>query len=86
MLTTPSLRAGEYYFQDESADYYALFSSGAVKLYHPDSAGGISDQKFETTGGGISILVLSQQPLSLDLEQTSQVFLQDIVILMRTLV
>jgi len=50
-----AMRAGEYYFQDESADYYALFSSGAVKLYHPDSAGGINDQKFETTASGIDV-------------------------------
>ena len=50
-----AMRAGEYYFQDESANYYALFSSGAVKLYHPNTAGGITDQKLETTADGIAV-------------------------------
>ena len=50
-----AMRAGEYYIQDESADYYALFSSGVAKLYHPDSAGGISEQKFETNSKGVAV-------------------------------
>lgn len=50
-----AMRAGEYYFQDESADYYALFSGGVAKLFHPDSAGGITEQKFETNSKGVAV-------------------------------
>ena len=46
------MRAGAYDFKDESADYYALFYQGSVRLYHPSSAGSITDQKFETTSTG----------------------------------
>ena len=51
-----AMRAGAYDFKDESADYYALFYQGSVRLYHPSSAGGITDQKLETTSGGINVI------------------------------
>ena len=49
------MRAGAYTFQDESAEYYALFYNGAVKLYHPNTAGSITDQKLETTSDGVIV-------------------------------
>ena len=49
------LRAPTYSIMDGNADYYALFYQGACKLYHPNTAGGITDQKFETTADGISV-------------------------------
>jgi hypothetical protein len=50
-----AMRAGAYDFKDESADYYALFYQGSVRLYHPSSAGGITDQKLETTSSGVTV-------------------------------
>ena len=49
------LRAATYSIMDGNADYYALFYQGACKLYHPNTAGGITDQKFETTADGIAV-------------------------------
>ena len=49
------MRAGTYSWKDENSDYYALFNSGSVRLYHPSSAGGILDQKLETTSSGVTI-------------------------------
>ena len=49
------LRAPTYSIMDGNADYYALFYQGACKLYHPNTAGGITDQKFETTADGIAV-------------------------------
>tara|TARA_R100000406_G_scaffold94718_1_gene87169 strand:- start:3721 stop:4803 length:1083 start_codon:yes stop_codon:yes gene_type:complete len=49
------LRAATYTILDNDADYYALFYQGACKLYHPNTAGGITDQKFETTADGIAV-------------------------------
>ena len=48
-------RCRNYYFLDESADYFALFYNGQVRLYHPATSGSIGDQKFETTAAGVSI-------------------------------
>ena len=53
--TSIDLRAATHSARDENADYYALFNSGSVRLYHPASAGGILDQKFETTSTGVTI-------------------------------
>ena len=41
--------------KDDNADHYALFYNGQVKLYHPNTAGGQLDQKFETTADGIAV-------------------------------
>jgi hypothetical protein len=49
------LRAATYSVKDDDADYYALFNSGSVRLYNPATDGGISDQKFETTGNGVVV-------------------------------
>ena len=49
------MRAGKYSWKDENADYYALYSDGSVKLYHPGTSGGILEQKFETTHYGAGI-------------------------------
>ena len=49
------MRAGKYSWKDENADYYASCSNGSVKLYHPGTSGGILDQKFETTGAGVTV-------------------------------
>ena len=49
------LRAATYSVKDENADYYALFNNGSVRLYNPATDGGISDQKFETTGNGVVV-------------------------------
>ena len=32
-----------------------MFNSGSVRLYNPATDGGISDQKFETTGNGVVV-------------------------------
>ena len=53
--TSIDLRAATYSARDENADYYALFNSGSVRLYHPASAGDILDQKFETVGTGVTV-------------------------------
>jgi hypothetical protein len=49
------MKAGKYSWKDEDADYYALYSDGSVKLYHPGTSGGILEQKFETTHYGAGI-------------------------------
>ena len=49
------LRAATYTVRDNDADFYALFNNGQVRLYHPDTSGGINDQKFETTGSGVIV-------------------------------
>ena len=49
------LRAATYTILDNDADYYALFYNGSVKLYNPATDGGVTDQKFETTGNGVVI-------------------------------
>jgi hypothetical protein len=48
-------RAPTHSFTQTGSEYYALFNSGSVKLYHPGSASGILDQKFETIGTGITV-------------------------------
>ena len=48
-------RASTHSFTETGSEYYALFYNGSVKLYHPGSASGILDQKFETTGAGVTI-------------------------------
>jgi hypothetical protein len=48
-------RAPSHSFTQTGGDYYALFYNGSVKLYHPASASGILDQKFETIGAGVTV-------------------------------
>jgi len=48
-------RAPTHTFTQTGSEYYALFNNGSVKLYHPGSASGILDQKFETIGAGVTI-------------------------------
>ena len=48
-------RASTHSFTQTGSEYYALFNNGTVKLYHPASANGILDQKFETTASGIKV-------------------------------
>ena len=53
-------RASSHSFSHPTLGYYARFhpsvGSGGVSLYHPSSAGGILDQKFETTSSGVAIV------------------------------
>lgn len=63
-------RAPTHSFTETGSEYYALFNNGSVKLYHPASASGILDQKFETTSTGVTIngnIVASGLTLSGDL-------------------
>ena len=48
-------RAPTHSFTQTGSEYYALFYNGSVRLYHPASASGILDQKFETIGAGVTV-------------------------------
>ena len=48
-------RAPTHSFTQTGSEYYASFYNGSVKLYHPASASGILDQKFETIGAGVTV-------------------------------